>query len=476
MAQSEVSEEDIKHGKVQQVNHHYEGNRFKHQVFRNDREKAKYLQEQEEYERRLKVLQEQEILAHHTAKDESIARTIQEEEARRAQEIKLIEAEDAKLAQRLQAKEKERLRRRRLQKERLQVEKIRLEKFGSSCNPNLLEAVNQTLADIEQGEDKPSTSGCATSFHEEEDEYVGDLSDFCAKPPPGLDEDELKVFMAEQDEELARFLQQYETKRKTSLLMEKKQSIEAQDYEIARILQEEEKNRVKRLRERRRLMRDRKNAEKLEAANRYHINGSSGTIYHVAEINTQTETHNGEERPLYSEGELDQSSSTISTLVEYEEYDYDLQNENDREGDAGADDDDDSPGGPVRRALPPIPTFHNVAMDLDPTFKRKSKNKAKQSEEKPKPPSPDDADPTGVHFAQLCLVTTSSPAQDSQNTLSNHATSTLKRDMSRQNDSEITVFPDFDGPMPPILPVQGHRRSSTAQKKKKKTKETCRTQ
>lgn len=459
------------------VNHHYEGNRFKNRVFRSDREKAKYLQEQEEFERLMKEQKEKEMAA---VEDEQIARTLQEEEANHAHQINMREAEDAKLAQRLQEKEKERIRRRRLQKELLQVEKIRLEKFGSA-NPHLLQAVSRTIADIERREEEPCSSSACGGF--DPDESLGDLSEFCMKPPENMTEAEMRVFQAEQDEELARFLQQYEAKSKASTSREKKQFMEAQDYEIARILQEEERIRVRKLKEKRR-QRARQASAMTES--------SVKTVF--VDYETHPPPHDVIRYHRSVPAPSDQNSETVSTSRSPVSNEY-SQSRIDESGicetgseimveDQG-DTASESSNVPTRRALPPIPTFHNVAMDLDPTYKRKSKSKAKEKtkdkssavkQESTEASSSSTTDLTGIHFAQFCRVTPSpTKVQTSGKNATLPKTSKSSKRESRDNDSD--TYPDYDNnTLPAILPVQGQRRTFTVEKRKQKTKDHCRTQ
>ncbi|RWS28359.1 Coiled-coil domain-containing protein 3-like protein [Leptotrombidium deliense] len=203
----------------EEIEQHYEGNRWKSKIGRMDLHKAKNLQEIEE-----EILKEQQKMFQQQLVDEQIAKEIHDEYTTEERRVQLLKEEDERLAKKLHEKEKERQQKRRLQKERQQLEKIKVEK-GLVSNMDSLNIEETHLNDI-------------------------DLSDFCMKPPPGLSEEELKHFLAEQDAEIALFLQQQEAKRSDSLLKERRMLVEAQDFEIARLLQIEEKARIKRLKER----------------------------------------------------------------------------------------------------------------------------------------------------------------------------------------------------------------------------------
>lgn len=440
------------------VNQFYEGNRFKNQVFRSDLEQARYIQEKEEFERMMEFEREKQRLAN---EDERIAKEIQEalleEERRKAEELNIIAEEDEKLALRLQEKEKERLKRKKLQRERLQVEKIRLEKFGS-MNPDLLDAVNRTIADMEDadviGDLGNPIAGTSNSAGITED----DLSEFCMKPPANLTEEEMQQFMAQQDEELARFLHQYETTRKAAIAKEKKQWIESQDYEIARILQEEEKARAKRARERARQAKlERERLRRAEQENNYNkSNGddANSTGSNTSKSNSSRGHYYSRERidsyhkppiqePLQSYQELEVSETSFNDNSRTYNYSPTIEN-----NDVSPDND------LAKRDLPPIPSFHNVAMDLDPTYKKRQKNKKAEPEMT--------TDLTGVHFAQLCRV---SPCSSSSQSPTENCKPFNDIPESIDDSSSYLAY----------QPVQGQRRITT-EKRNKKNRDVCRTQ
>ncbi|XP_053208324.1 coiled-coil domain-containing protein 50-like isoform X2 [Panonychus citri] len=514
MAHAGLTEEDIPEGKVNQVcrewlvrednaiayrlqdeeiNSFYEGNRFKNQVFRSDLEKARYIQEKEEYERMIEFERERQRVAD---EDERIAKEIQEalvdEERRKAEQLNLIVEEDEKLAQRLQEKEKERLKRKKVQRERLQVEKIRLEKFGS-MNPDLLDAVNRTIADMDDaeifGDLVNPIAGTSNSSGLTED-Y---LSDLCLKPPVGLTEAEMSQFMAEQDEELARFLHQYETQRKAAIAKEKKEWIEAQDYEIARILQEEEKARAKRARERARQAKlERERMRKVDQEGNLIFNGkinqhddatslgsntikssnSSGHYYSRERIDS---TNHKRSRQLGGRGGLTQSYHELAieetSLTNMNHSSCSINNNETNYHDISPEAND-----LAKRDLPPIPSFHNVAMDLDPTYKRRQPTSGTPS----KKVEPENvADLTGVHFAELCRVSPCSSSSQSPPANKNNAQQQQQQQqqptINETNYNNLQAEQFDDNNYIGYQPVQGQRRV-TAEKRSKKSRDTCRTQ
>jgi hypothetical protein len=229
-----------------------------------------------------------------------------------------------------------------------------------------------------------------------------DLSEFCIKPPSGLSPEQLKAFQDEQDAELARFLQQHEAKRSQSTARERQQLIEAQDQEIARVLQEQERAKAKRLREKARLKKQQ--------------NGG-----HAPDVPTGP-------RPPYPESSCSRDEITPDEITS------DAQEL-------------------AKRALPPLPNYHNVAIDLDPTYN--------PNEEKRHPLSPGSElgpDINGLHFAQLCRVSPSSSESSPSSSL-----------RSKE------VLYELDDT---FLPVPGQRRPTGdhLKSKSKKKKDGCKTQ
>lgn len=301
------------------------------------------------------------------------------------------EQRDRLLALKLQNKERQRVLRRRLEKEKREVERLRAQRLSaelSDSNPLEMPPV-PPMPPIPDND--------------------ADLTEFMIKPPPGLTDEELIAFQEEQDAELARLLQTNEIKK--DALKNQLGLIESQDAEIARALQEKEKAKAK------------EKARKLKEKARARTSSKM-----VIESNINTEIHS------YS----DANGTTTIHLVE-----------------ANAQRIESQPTPAAAASTPPKenprPNFHNVAIDLDPTYKKQ-----------PSPPgSPDE---NGLHFARLCRVSPSASDDDHtpNSTLSN---------------GDIGIDPTAAS----YLPVQGHRRHTPdkAKHKKKKNKENangCKTQ
>ena len=405
---------------------------MKSRILRTDFKQARQIQEREELERQLEHERMMEDVAR---QDEEIAKQMHEqlieEDAAARKEKNAIEEEDKKLAQILYQKEKKRLKKRKLQRERLQVEKIRLES-AETLNPELLHSINQIIAQLE-----------TDTLDPQDDLNDFDLSEFCLKPPPNLSEDELKLFMVEQDEELARFLQQYEMKRRAHSLKEKQILIEAQDFEIARRLQEKEKEKAKRLKEKARqkaMLKQQQQQQQLEAASSVpEVVGAVGglAVYDIEETERSMGVNEMNPSHYIVKDDLDETNEEAIKF----------------------------------RALPPIPAYHNVAMDLDPTYKRENKG----SQTSIKEFNGADQNVSGIHFAQLCRVSPcSSDSQSSGSTLNSTLNSKLKYNNKSASSEPSTL--DSRSSFNTYCPVQGQRRISTNEKPRhKKSRDTCRT-
>ena len=282
--------------------------------------------------------------------DEEIAKQIQrrlwveEERARR-----LAEEADERLAQKLEQKEKARQLRKRAQKEKEQVEKL-TQQIGADYG-------------LESGQlsSSPSTppSLSSPSFQRilTEDEQELDLSEFCMPPPPGLTPEELKFFLEDQDAEIARLLQHQELKRNKNPEKEKLAVIEAQDFELARMLQRMEKDRVRRIREKMRA-RQQRTREAEDGAG-----PSFASMAHLEPENYQRtstpisphSSFEAETRPVENEYDIPENHllQGDTESITYEEP-YQLL----------------SQASEARQKQQQ--SFHNIAMDLDPTYQRRS--------------------------------------------------------------------------------------------------------
>nr|XP_027194496.1 coiled-coil domain-containing protein 50-like [Dermatophagoides pteronyssinus] len=327
----------------EEIEQHYNENRSKNQLVRKDIPLAKHLQKneileaQQKYER---FLQEQII------HDEKIARKIEhrllleEEEAKKA-----AEEADAKLAKKLMEKEKAKQIRKRIEKEKQQVERLSAQ-IGTDFRSFNMENFHEPTVNINQ---KTLDRYARSKNHRimTEDEQELDLSEFCMPPPPGLNPEELKLFLEEQDAEIAQLLQHQELKRSRNPEKEKLASIEQQDFEIAKMLQKMEKDRYKKIKEKLR--------------NNQRLNRSSDQDSNFPEERNYQRTST----PLTSmdsllvdankvENDYDIPENHLTSLHDqtYEEP-YNVLNE--------------------CSETTLAQSFHNIAIDLDPTYRRRLK-------------------------------------------------------------------------------------------------------
>lgn len=280
-------------------------------------------------------LQLQEKRQSQLSRDAELAAKMQAEELTSDQLI----ARDRMLAEKIQAKEKMRALRRKLAREKRQVARL-------------------------------ASGQAEASFPSIVDDADADLSDFCMKPPNGLSEEEIRIFQEEQDAELARFLQQQEAAR--NLVKERLQVIEDQDREIARILQEKERAKLRRMREK-----SREKAHRPVSGDRSFVSGAN---------NNSDDQCTGSSSPstmvkCIASNSLSKVNSGRSTDEACKDERGVKSNEDGNrtcEGDA---------------SISSNCNFHNVAMDLDPTYNKKSPQCTSK-----------EIDANGLHFARLCRV------------------------------------------------------------------------
>lgn len=285
--------------------------------------------------------------------DEAIAAQIQrrlwieEEKAKR-----LAEEADERLAHKLEQKEKARQLRKRAQKEKEQVEKL-TQQIGADYG---LESGN--LSSSSPSTTPPSLSSPSFQRILTEDEQELDLSEFCMPPPPGLTPEELKFFLEEQDAEIARLLQHQELKRNKNPEKEKLAVIEAQDFELARMLHKLEKDRVRRIREKMR-------AKQLQRS-REMENGPAGPSF--PDTHSEQENYQRTSTPISQHSSFEERRPVV-------ENDYDIP-ENHLHGDTDSLTYEEpyqllSQTNELLRKQQQQ-SFHNIAMDLDPTYQRRS--------------------------------------------------------------------------------------------------------
>lgn len=378
--------------------------------------------------------------------DERVAREMQDKLLEQEYGQRIVEEEDAKLAQKLAQKERQRIIRKRLNKEKQQVEKLSAQ-LNTTNNNRFKNCDNEQVVGLANSVDAIHLSDENNASLMSDEEL--DLSEFCLQPPPGLSAEEMKIFLEEQDAEIARLLQQQEMKRKSTVNKEKLAIIEAQDYEIARLLQKQEKERIRRLKERAKQKALQKQLENesngLTIANR---NDELFNERHDNHIYAEHQTRTTHASNYYSDADS----------ITYEEP-YQLYH-------------------------------HNIAMDLDPTYKRNStatsnpllnsspNTRSLHSTTNEIESNVDDSSVNtvgaGIHFAQVYKVTPSSSE-------SNSPVSTTQRTRDSMIDEDYTSMLDnnnhnsLQSSVQPYLPVQGQRRISSMEKKKK-SKDSCKTQ
>ncbi|OTF73351.1 Coiled-coil domain-containing protein [Euroglyphus maynei] len=322
----------------EEIEQHYNENRSKNQLVRKDIPLAKHLQKneileaQQKYER---FLQEQ--IDH----DEKMARKIErrllleEEEAKKA-----AEEADAKLAKKLMEKEKAKQIRKRIEKEKQQVERLSAQIGTDLCSLDIHEQpVNLNQKTL----DRYARSKNHRIMTEDEQEL--DLSEFCMPPPPGLNPEELKLFLEEQDAEIAQLLQHQELKRNRNPVKEKLALIEQQDFEIAKMLQKMEKERYKKIKEKLR--------------NNQRLNRSTDQDSNFR-VDLRQEDYQRTSTPL---------SSMESSEPNKVENDYDIP---ENHLTSPHDQTYEEPYNLLSETTL-AQSFHNIAIDLDPTYKRRLK-------------------------------------------------------------------------------------------------------
>jgi len=445
------------------VSQHYEGNRCKNRTVREDLPIAKHLQRSEEDEATNLRLTYERILDEQIEIDERVAREIQDKLLEQEYGQRMVEEEDAKLAKKLAQKERQRIIKKRLEKEKQQVEKLsaQLSTTSSSSSSNrFYNCDNEQVVGLASSVDTIHLRDDNNASPLSDEEF--DLSEFCLQPPPGLSAEELRIFLEEQDAEIARLLQQQEMKRKSTVNKEKLAVIEAQDYEIARLLHKQEKERARRLKEKAKQKAMQKQLE--EGPNGMTIANRNGERFSDSNNERYDEMNH-----VYAEHQMraTQPSNYYSDAdsITYEEP-YQLYH-------------------------------HNIAMDLDPTYKRNStaasnplinsspvsrssllqtNNEIESNVDDISGSNTGTINGAGIHFAQVYKVTPESSH-------SNSPTSTTQRTRESTTDENYSVNLDYNNdnnnsstsPIPPYLPVQGQRRISSM-KKKKKSKDICKAQ
>ncbi|XP_025081739.1 eukaryotic translation initiation factor 5B-like isoform X2 [Pomacea canaliculata] len=267
----------------EEIDHHYGMNRQNRRTVRDDIPVAKVVQTEEEIEQQKERLRKLAALQAQAEADEIVARKVNrqlQDEARRREAVRELEDED--LARLLQEKEKkkyerylEKKRERKLKKEREKLEQ-QLARTTEEARLVLPDAskknVDQVAGDLEAmrlnesassgGSTRPANSATrVTPAGRIEDD--GDFSDFYAVPPDGVRPEEWELVQQQQDEELARLLQEQEHKRsKAEVDKAKLREIEMRDEQLALIMQEQEKLKMKKYKQKRQQQKEQKRLER----------------------------------------------------------------------------------------------------------------------------------------------------------------------------------------------------------------------
>ncbi|XP_054921600.1 uncharacterized protein [Dermacentor andersoni] len=395
----------------QEINQRYNLNRTNNQLLRADLPVAKTVQRTEEEEADFIRRTYEEMLKQQEEHDAKVALELQQQLQREAALHAAAQEEDQRLAVELQRRE--------LPKKLDRIERRRRD-----------DALPSVLKRLSIGED---SSGAFFDDSESRDE---DFSDFCLQPPPGLSGEDLRKFQEEQDAELARLLQEQETKipyssvRRGASANDRQIAMEAQDRELAKMLQDQEKARLRRARER---------------ARQKALLQQQQQTYVPLQNSIEEPNSSGQHAPSGDlSGEPLENSSAAKA--------------------------DGEPVGAAAFLVGPS-GVKNIATEIDPTFSRRkpslerrgsgrrSSSRSPHNTLDPLEGGADNTTPPGTISGSSSTIggSTSSPA------LANAC---------------YVDLDDGEGAVPPYMPIQGQRRSSSFEKGKKgkKAKDACKTQ
>ena len=492
----------------EEIEEHLNHNKIRSQIVRSDNQTAKSIQqtEQQIYQQYRKQRQAQ--------IDEQLAKELQlnliEEDQKQMMETQRIVEEDEKYAKCLAEKEKQRMAKRKLAREQAQIEKIKRDRLQYYLDNNF--EISSTMND-------------------DLDEL--DLSDFCMKPPDQLKGDQLQTFMADQDEELARFLQIYENQKKTTLIKDKQELMENQDFEIARLIYEEEKAKLRRIKEKR-LQKQRAKA----ARNQVELNDCQqrqqqeyylpdNRLYRLPnQLNErqldedQLNYANHEEASLYDEppqednlpnsysnqlncdNSFENCSSEETNLKQLDDRSSNQKLDNKLEQNQAqqlhynalnqiennaqytlstkqfSNQNNSAVANFVNRALPPVPNtakFDNIFSNIDPTY-NKSKEKSNSISDNTLNSSSISSDSTnlqinGLHFARVVVVENDSNNQNEYDLVEQLAQKDHSADQLNQQFNNQINSQNYVIQNQQLNPVQGQKRASATLTSQKKSKD-----
>ncbi|KAL5014631.1 hypothetical protein ScPMuIL_008901 [Solemya velum] len=243
----------------EEIDTHYDRNRFHRRTVRADIPVAKVVQSDEEHRQQEERFEQLQLLKAQAEEDEKVAKKVMVDMMKEDQsQIKIQEFKDEEVAKLFQEKEKRRYERyiekkkvKQLQKERERIEKSLeqtsqearlLVRNGDETNANLSQAVGglNLMEESVAGAPTHTPVSRVTPAGMIEDE--GDFSDFMMVLPEHVDDQQKKIIQEMQDEEIARLIQEQEHKRtKAEIDKNKLRDIEEQDARLAKIIHEQEK-------------------------------------------------------------------------------------------------------------------------------------------------------------------------------------------------------------------------------------------
>lgn len=398
----------------QEINQRYNVNRTNNQLIRADLPVAKAVQRSEEEEAEFIRQTYEDMMRQQEEHDAKVALELQQQLQREAALHSATQEEDQRIALELQRRE--------LPKKLDRIERRRRD-----------DALPTVLKRMSLGED-PSGA-----FFDDSDSRDEDFSDFCLQPPPGLSGEDLRKFQEEQDAELARLLQEQETKRRGASAKDRQIAMEAQDRELAKMLQDQEKARLRRARER--------------ARQKALLQQQQQQMNSIEELNlTGRDVPSGDP----SRGTIDSSSSP------------------------GAQADGGEPAGAAFLVGPS--GVKNIATEIDPTFSRRKPSLERQGSgrrsggSRSGSRSPHNTLDTATTLGEMAVDAGTPPgtvtAVSSATTIGGSTSSPALANACYAD------LDDGEGAVPPYMPIQGQRRSSSFEKSKKgkKARDACKTQ
>lgn len=408
----------------QEINQRYNLNRTNNQLIRADLPVAKTVQRSEEEEAEFIRQTYEDMMRQQEEHDAKVALELQQQLQREAALHSATQEEDQRIALELQRRE--------LPKKLDRIERRRRGIFSLKMFLWAYDALPTVLKRLSLGED-PSGA-----FFDDSDSRDEDFSDFCLQPPPGLSGEDLRKFQEEQDAELARLLQEQETKRRGASAKDRQIAMEAQDRELAKMLQDQEKARLRRARER--------------ARQKALLQQQQQQMNSIEELNL---TGRDEPSGDPSRGTMDSSSSS------------------------GAQADGGEPAGAAFLVGPS--GVKNIATEIDPTFSRRKPSLERQgsgrrSGSRSGSRSPHNAlDAAATLGGAMALDTTPPGTVAAVSSATTIGGSTSSPALANACYADLD---DGEGAVPPYMPIQGQRRSSSFEKGKKgkRARDACKTQ